>query len=151
MLFCGCQQATAKILSKASPRAIFKSTELDRTTQAIVVVNIMNERWRKLNANMLPIVCHSVPTCAYIAVCQLCREEQPVSGTVMMAWIWQVFGSMPWWSGVLFPWHKLLPRLAQNKCCKVYRQSEFDPWVYILVFGRRWLLQGCLGKPFPWK
>ena len=26
--------------------------ELDRTTEAIVPMNIMNERWRKLNANM---------------------------------------------------------------------------------------------------
>ena len=34
---------------KASPRAIFKMKVLDRTTEAIV---LMNERWRKLNANM---------------------------------------------------------------------------------------------------
>ena len=37
---------------KASPRAIFKLKELARTTEAIVLMNIMNERWRKLKANM---------------------------------------------------------------------------------------------------
>ena len=40
-----------------------------------------------------------------------------------------MFGSMPWCS---FPWHKLLPMLRKRI---VIQQSEFDPWVHILVFA----------------
>ena len=48
--------------------------ELDRTTEAIV---LMNERWRKLNANMHQYVPFRA-NMANIALCQLCKERQPV-------------------------------------------------------------------------
>ena len=49
---------------------------------------------------------------------------------------------MPWCS---FPWHKLLPSLAQNNCYAVYSLNlfhELHP-----CFRRRWFLQVCQGKP----
>ena len=53
----------------------------------------------------------------------------------------EMFGSMPWCS---FPWHKLLPRLAQKTCNPTV-------WIWSMslhpCFCRRWLLQVCLGKP----
>ena len=52
-----------------------------------------------------------------------------------------MFGSMPWcW----FPWHKLVPRLAQ-------KNPHTTVWIWSmsshLSCRRRWLLQVCLGKP----
>ena len=63
-----------------------------------------------------------------------CAEKNSLFGTVMMAWIQHVWINAIVF-GCLFPWHKLLRRLAQENCCKVYSQSKFDPWVYILVFA----------------
>ena len=60
--------------AQGQPKGYFQRKELDRTTKAIVQ---MNEMWRKLKptwANM----CHYGPTWASIAVCQLCRERQPL-------------------------------------------------------------------------
>ena len=61
-------------------------------------------------------------SCGKIAVWQLCRETQPLWNSHDSWWPeLKMFGSMPWCS---FPWHKLLPRLAQKiKCCTVYSDS----------------------------
>ena len=110
---------------QGQPKGYFLSKELDRTTEAFARMNVVWEGpvcWVQC-ANMWQY-------CSLTAV-------QRKTACVEQSW-WpefKVFGSMPWCSGVLFLWHKLLRRLAQNKCCKVYSQSKFDPWVYILVFA----------------
>ena len=82
--------------------------ELDRTTEAIVP---MNDRWRKLNTNMhqyVPLRASMGQHCSLSAV-------QRKTAFVEPSW-WpelNLFGSMRWCS---FPWHKLLPRLAQENC-----------------------------------
>ena len=99
LFFCGCA-SNGQDLPKASPRAIFKIEPLKLLAQ-----------WMKCGESWMPTwanTCHYVPTWAHIAVCQLCTETQPVRNG------WP--GSMPWRS---FPWHKLLPRLAQKNCCTV--------------------------------
>ena len=50
-----------------------------------------------------------------------------------------MLGSMPWCS---FPWHKLLPRLAQNGCTVQIWSMSLHP-----CFRRMWFMQVCLGKP----
>ena len=69
----------------------------------------MNERWRRLNANMrqyVPIRANMGQHCSLSAV-------QRKTAFVEQSWLpeFDTFGSMPWCS---FPWHKLLPRLTQN-------------------------------------
>ena len=78
---------------KASPRAIFK---WNRTTEAFVPMNTMNERWRKLNANMnqyVPFRANMGQHCSLSAV-------QRKTGFLEQSW-WpefDMFGSMPWCS-----------------------------------------------------
>ena len=116
---------------------------LDRTTEAIV---LMNERWRKLNANMrqyVPFRANMGQHCSLSAV-------QRKTAFLEQSW-WpefDMFGSMLWCS---FPWHKLLPRPAQKTC-------HTTVWIWSmsshLYFRRRWLLQVCHGLPrktFPRK
>ena len=101
------------VQSKFDPANLgyFQMKELDRTTEAIVP---MNEMWRKLNANMhqyVPLRANMGQHCSLSAV-------QRKTAFVEQSW-WpefNMFGSMPWCS---FPWHKLLPRLAQKNCCTV--------------------------------
>ena len=50
-----------------------------------------------------------------------------------------MFGLMPWCS---FPWQKLLPRLAQKKCCAVYRPNSIHKFTFF--FRGRWFLQVCV-------
>ena len=75
----------------------------------------MNERWRRLNANMrqyVPLRANMGQHCSLTAV-------QRKTACVEESW-WpelNLFGSMPLCS---FPWHTLLPRLMQNNCCTVY-------------------------------
>ena len=115
--------------------------ELDRTTEAIV---LMNERWRKLNANMrqyVPFRTNMGQHCSFSAV-------QGKTAFLEQSW-WREFdmlGSMPWCS---FPWHKLLPRLTPKNCYTVYSLNLIDG--LHPCFRRRWLMQVCLGKAFPQK
>ena len=91
----------------------------------------MNERWRKLNANMhqyAPFRANMGQHCSLPAV-------QRKTAFLELPW-WpefDMFGSMPWcW----FPWHKLLlPRLTPKNCYKAYSLST-DRWVYILALPK---------------
>ena len=60
--------------AQGQPTGYYQMKELDRTTEAIVR---MNEMWRRLHTNMHQCVLY-VPAWANIAVCQLCRERQPL-------------------------------------------------------------------------
>ena len=115
--------------------------ELDRTTEAIV---LMNERWRKLNANMRQCVPFRANMCQHCSLSAVQRK----TGFLEQSW-WpefDMFGSMPWF---LFPGHKLPPRLTPTNCYKVYSLNLIDQ--FTTCFRRRWLLQVCLGKAFPQK
>ena len=101
----------------------------------------MNERWRKLNANItqyVPFRASMGQHCSLSAV-------QRKTACVEQSW-WpefDMFGSMP---QCLSPWHKLLARLAQ-------KSGRTTVWIWSMsshhYFRRRWLLQVCLGKTFP--
>ena len=108
--------------------------EFHRTSKGIAE---MNADWKVDKAQYAEF---NVPTCVKIAVWQ-CRGK---TGFLEQSWWPEVdmFGSMPW---CLFPWHKLLPRLAQKNC-------HTTVWIWSMThpcFRRRWLLQVCLGKAFP--
>ena len=107
-------------------------------------MNIMNERWRKLNANMHQYV----PFRANMGQhCSLSAVQRKTAFPEQSWWPeFDMFGSMPWWS---FAWHKLLLRLTPKNCYKVY--SEIWSMSLHPCFRRRWLLQVCLGKAFPQK
>ena len=98
--------------AQCQPKGYFQMKGLDRTIEAIVP---MNERWRRLNANMrqyVPLRANMDQHCSLTAV-------QRKTACVEESW-WpelNLFGSMPLCS---FPWHTLLPRLMQNNCCTVY-------------------------------
>ena len=104
----------------------FQMKELDRTDEPSARMNV---EWQLEKAEYAEF---NLPTCGNIAVCQLCRQRQPLCGRVMMAWISHHVGSMPWCS---FPWHKLLPglTLAQKNCCTVYSLNLIHDRVYIYI------------------
>ena len=120
-----------RILPRLAQGVFSNEKELDRTTEAIVPMNMMKkggESWMPTCTNM----CHSVPTWANIAVCQLYRERQAFWNThdgLNLTCLDQCHG-VPW-------------RTPKN-CDKVYSLNLIDP-----CFRRRWLLQVCLGKAFP--
>ena len=75
------------------------------------VYSQMNADWKVDKAQYAEI---NVPRCGKIAVCQLCRERQPLWNSHDSWWPeLKMFGSMPL---SLFPWQKLLPKLAQKNC-----------------------------------
>ena len=117
--------------AQGQPKGYFLTNKLDRTTEALARMNIVWEGpvcWVQ-RANMWQ-------DCSLTAV-------QRKTAFLEQSW-WpefDMFGSMPWcW----FPWHKLLPRLAQKTC-------NATVWIWSMslhpCFRRRWLLQVCLGKP----
>ena len=111
--------------------------ELDRTTEAIV---LMNERWRKLNANMR----QCVPFRANMGQhCSLSAEKDRLSGTVMMAWIWHVrINAM-----VFVPRAQAPPEADANEL--LYNlQSKFDRSVYNL-FSPKVIVAGLPRESFP--
>ena len=70
----------------------------------------------------------NVPTCGKIAVCQLCRERQPVWNShdgLNLTCLDQCHGVRSHGTSSSQGWRKRL----------VIQQSEFDPWVHILVFA----------------
>ena len=72
-------------------------------------------------------ICHYVPACANIAVCQLCRERQPLVEQSWWAWT-----ENAWINATVFvPMAQAPPKAG----AKMVVQSKFDPWVYILVFA----------------
>ena len=119
--------------------ALFQRKEFDRTTEAIVPTN---EMWRKLNANMhqyVPLRANMGQHCSLSAV-------QRKTAFVEQSWWPQfnMFGSMPWCS---FPWHKLLPRLAQKNCCAVYHLNLIHE--FTSLFSPKVIFAGLLRKAFP--
>ena len=117
--------------AQGQPKGYFLTKELDRTTEAYARMNVVWEGpvcWVQC-ANMWQ-------DCSLTAV-------QTKTAFLEQSW-WpefDTFGSMPWCS---FPWHKLLPRLAQKTC-------HTKVWIWSMsshpCFRGRWLLQVCLGKP----
>ena len=57
-----------------------------------------------------------------------------------------MFGSMPWCA---FPWHKLLPRLAQKNCCTVYHPNLIHECTSF--FSTKVIFAGLPRKAFPRK
>ena len=105
----------------------------------------MNVEWKLEKAEFAEF---NMSTCGkIIAVCQLCRERQPVT-------VWKshdglnenLFGSMPWCS---FPWHKHLPRLAKKDCCTVYSLNLIHE--FTSLFSTNLLYVGLPRKAFPRK
>ena len=110
--------------AQGQPKGYFQTKELHRTIKAICQ---MNADWKVGKAQYAEF---NVPTCGKIAVWQLYRETQPLWNSHDSWWPeLNMFGSMPWCS---FPRQKLLPSWRKRI---VIRESEFDPWVYILVFA----------------
>ena len=81
------------------------------------------ESWMPTCANM----CHYAPTWANIAVCQLCRERQPVRNScdgLNLTCLDQCHGVRSPGTSSSQGWRK-----------RIFVQSKFGPWVYILVFA----------------
>ena len=100
--------SNGQVLPKASPRVYFQLKELHCTMKAY---SHMNADWKVEKAQYAEF---NLPTCGKIAVCQPCRDRQPLWNS--HDWWWpelKMFGSMPWCS---FPRQKLLPKLAQKNC-----------------------------------
>ena len=105
-------------------------------------MNIMNERWRKLNANMrqcVPFRANMGQHCSLSAV-------QRKTAFLEQSW-WPEFGmfeSMPW---CLFPWHKLLLRLTPTNCYKVYSLNVIDEFTSLLSL--KVIVAGLPRESFP--
>ena len=99
--------------------------ELDRTTEAIVP---MNERWRKLNANITQYVPFRASMGQHCSLTAVQRKTACVEQS--------------WWPE--FDMFTQTPPKAGAKELLYRLQSKFDRWVYILVFAEGWLLQGKL-------
>ena len=135
-------QATAKIHPRPAQGLFSNEKELHRTTEAIVLNEYDEWKVEKAECQHAANMCHSVPTWAKIAVCQLCRERQPFWNShdgLNLTCLDQCHGVVSHGTSYSQGWRQRL----------VIQQSKFDPWVDILVFRRRWLLQVCLGKAFP--
>ena len=85
-----------------------------------------------------------VPLCASMGQhCSLPTVQRKTAFVEQSWWPERIsFGSMRWCS---FPWHKLLPRPAQKKCC-INLIHKFTS-----VFSRNVIYAGLLGKAFPRK
>ena len=128
-------QATAKIRPRPA-HGLFSIEktwyqELYRSTEAIVP---MNDRWRKLNANMhqyAPLHTSMGEHCSLSAV----QRKTAFGGTVMMGLNWKCLDQC---HGV-----RSHGTSSSQGWRKIVGQSKFDPWVYILVFA------GLPAKAFP--
>ena len=95
---------------------------------------------------------YKMPTCVIATSWVVsCAEKDSICGTLVMACIFEMFGSMPWCS---FPWHKLPPRLEQKRNAPaVWRKlamkmvEQFDPWAAITKV----IYTGLPRKAFPRK
>ena len=130
---------------KASPRAIFNWQKLD-------IKNFIEplkpssqwmtggESWMPTCTNMRPYI----PAWANIAVCQLCRDRQPLvqGGTVMMGLNWKCLDQC---HGV-----RSHGKSSSQSWRKTVVQSKFDPWVHILaLFSPKVIYAGLPAKAFP--
>ena len=109
---------------KASPRAILKWMNLIEPLKLLSQWMTGGESWMPTCANM----CHSVPTWANIAVCQLCRERQPFWNShdgLNLTCLDQCHGVGSHGTSSSQGWRKRI----------VIQRSEFDPWVHIFIFG----------------
>ena len=135
---CTCYMSVFLSLCKQQPRfaqdqpkVYFQMKELDRTTEAFARMNVIWEGpvcWVQC-ANMWQ-------HCSLSAV-------QTKTACVELSW-WpefDMFGSMPWCS---FPWHKLVPRLAQKNCCKVYSLNLIDE--FTSFFSAKMIVAGLPRK-----
>ena len=68
---CGCT-SNAPRFAQGQPNGYFQMKELDRTTEPIARMNV---EWKLEKAEYAEF---NLPTCGNIAVCQLCRERQPL-------------------------------------------------------------------------
>ena len=98
----------------------------------------MNADWKVGKAQYAEF---NVPTCGKIAVWLLCREAQPLWKSHDLWWP----ELMPWCS---FPWHKLLPSLAQKTCCTVSLNLIHE---LTSLFSPKVIFAGSLRKAFPRK
>ena len=123
---------------KASPRAIFKWKNSVEPLQLLSQWMTGGENWMPTCANM----CHYVPAWANIAVCQLCRKRQP---------LWSSHDGLnltclDQCDGVRSPGISS----SQGRRKRIVVESEFDPWVYILV-SPKMIYAGLPRKAFPRK
>ena len=126
--------------AQGQPKGYFQTKELHRTTQAIAQ---MNADWKVEKGHYAEF---NVPTCGKIAVSLLCREAQPLWNSHDSWWPeLKMFGSMPWCS---FPWHKLLPSLAQKTC---FTGSLNLIHELTSLFWPKVISAGLPGKAFPRK
>ena len=128
-------QATAKIRPRRSPRVIFNWKNF--IEQPILILKwMLIERWGRLS--MLNSMCQHVARLQF----DCCAEKHSLCGRVM---IYDGLCFMPWCS---FPWHKLLPSLAQKTCCTVSLNLIHE---LTSLFSPKVIFAGSLRKAFPRK
>ena len=117
---------------KASPRKNF----IEQLYKAIAE---MNADWKVEKAQYAEF---NVPTCANIAVCQLCRERQPFWNShdgLNLICLDQCHG--------VGSHGKLLPRLTPKSCYKVYSLTL----IHDTSFSPKVIVAGLPRKALPWK
>ena len=120
--FCGCA-SNGQDSPKASPRAIFKWKNLTEPLKLL-------PRWMKGGESWMPPCansCRYMPKWANTAVCQLCRERQPLLNShdgLNLTCLYQCPGVRSPGTNSSQGWRK-----------RIVVQSKFDRWVYILVFA----------------
>ena len=122
VFFCGCA-SNAPRFAQGQPNGYFQTKELDRTTEPIARMNV---EWKLEKAEFAEF---NMSTCGKIAVCQLCRERQP---------LWKSHDGLNWTCldqchGVRF--HGTSTSQGWRKIIGI-RHSKNDPWVYIRVFNQ---------------
>ena len=125
VFFCGCTSRSQDSL-KASPMAIFKWKNLIGQLNHTEPIARMNVEWKLEKAEYAEF---NMSTCGKIAVCQLCRERQP---------LWKSHDGLNWTCldqchGVRF--HGTSTSQGWRKIIGI-RHSQNDPWVYIRVFNQ---------------
>ena len=93
-------------------------------------------------------MCHYVPAWANIAVCQLCRDRQPLWNShdgVNLTCLDQCHGVRSHGTSSSQGWHKIIVVQSTDL------QSKFDPRVYIRVFNQPALCRFACRKAFPRK
>ena len=88
-----------------------------------------------------------VPLRASVQHCSLSAGQRQTAFAEELWWPeFDMSGSMPWWS---FPWHKLLPSLAQKNCYTVYSLNLFHE--FASVFSITLIYAGLRRKAIPRK
>ena len=102
--------------SKASPRTIFKGKNLIKHSKVLLEWIKERKGWMPTCANM----CHAVPTCGNIAVCQLCRKRQSFFQTAALLSTQLIYSGWPAQSICIYQcfllwWSKQRPRFANGQ------------------------------------